>query len=53
MVSEKMFFNDGSMRANDPHEVVNLDPLGMIGRVYVEDDLAFQHALEKKIFSHY
>ena len=46
MVSEdflKFFFYE-SMEANDPHAVANLDPWGMIGRVYVEEHLlALQH----------
>ena len=38
MVSEKIFFNvfsyNKSMEANDPRGVANLDPRGMVGRIY-------------------
>ena len=38
MVSEKMdfFSHYMSMGANDPRLVANLDPRGMVGRIYVE-----------------
>ena len=49
------------MGANDPRGVANLDPRGMIGRIYVEYQLTLLHtkytsfrpcgfSLEKKIF---
>ena len=31
------------MEANDPRGVTNLDPRGMIGRIYVEYHLALLH----------
>ena len=44
MVSEKIFFfYYKSMEANDPPGVTNLDPMGMIGRIYVEYHLTLLH----------
>ena len=40
MVSEKIFLGFShykSMGANDPRDVANLDPRGMVGRIYVGD----------------
>ena len=41
MVSEKKIFlrfsHYKSMGANDPQDVANLDPRGLIGRIYVGD----------------
>ena len=41
MVSEKKIFlrfsHYKSMGANDPRGLANLDPRGLIGRIYVED----------------
>ena len=47
MVSEKKIFLRfsycKSMGANDPQGVANLDPRGMIGRIYVEYHLTLLH----------
>ena len=44
MVSEKVFFfRYMSMKANDPRGVANLDPRGLIGRVYVVDHYTLLH----------
>ena len=48
MVSEKKIFLRffsyyKSMEANDPRGVANLDPRGMIGRIYVEYHLTLLH----------
>ena len=32
-----------SMRANEPQNIPNLDPRGMIGRIYVGDHLTMLH----------
>ena len=32
-----------SMRANEPRSVANLDPRGMVGRIYVGDHLTLLH----------
>ena len=47
MVTEKKiilsFSHYKSMGANDPWGVVNLDPRGMVGRIYVGDHLTSIH----------
>ena len=45
MVSEKtiIFSHYKSMGANDPRGVANLDPRGMVGRIYVGDHLKTLH----------
>ena len=46
MVSEKKTFKVSplkSMGANDPRRVANLDPRGMVGRIYVGDHLTLLH----------
>ena len=46
MVSEKKIFKVSplkSMGANDPRGVANLDPRGMVGRIYVGDHLTLLH----------
>ena len=47
MVSEKKIFevfsHYKSMRANEPWGVANLDPWGMVGRIYVGDHLTLLH----------
>ena len=46
MVSEKIFevfFHYKSMGANEPRRVANLDPRGMVGRIYVDDHLTLLH----------
>ena len=35
------------MRANEPRSVANLDPRGMVGRIYVGDHLTLLHAHTK------
>ena len=46
MVSEKKIFEVFSiisMGANEPRDVANLDPRGMVGRIYVGDHLILLH----------
>ena len=47
MVSEKKIFlsfsHYTSMGANDPWDVANLDPKGMVGRINVGDHLTSPH----------
>ena len=46
MVSEMNFLSIPhykSMRANKPQSVANLDPRGMVGRIYVGDHLMLLH----------
>ena len=47
MVSKKKIFLKSShyksMGANEPQSVANLDPRGMVGRVYVGDHLILLH----------
>ena len=44
MVSQKkIFYNYKSMGANEPRCVANLDPRGMVGRIYVGDHLSLLH----------
>ena len=48
------FFHCKSMRANEPWDVANLNPRGMVGRIYVVDHLKLLHAvglmISEKIF---
>ena len=46
MVSEKIFLRFShyeSMGVNDPRGIANLDPKGLIGRIYVGDHLTLLH----------
>ena len=37
------FFHNKSMRANEPQGAANLDPRGMVGRIYVGNHLMLKH----------
>ena len=41
-----------SMGANDPSDMANLDPRGMVGRIYVGDQLTSLHTLSISSRSH-
>ena len=47
MISEKKIFlsfsHYKSIGANNPRDVANLDPMGMVGRIYVGDHLTSLH----------
>ena len=52
MVSEKKIFfsHYKAMGANEPRGVANLDPRGMVGRIYVGDHLTLLHTKCTKLW---
>ena len=42
-IFEAFFFHYKSMGAKEPPDVANLDPRGLIGRIYVGDHLTLLH----------